>query len=240
MQYIMAPLEEHYDDGFGAVGEAFEEAAAILAKASGGQRIFWNHMPEIFLLRHAIELFLKSGIIIMHRKLKIPYGSEPHSSAKPMLLTSTGTWTSLFRTHAILELYAYWKKLITENKEELTTRTTHKPDMSVPKELDGWIDRLGAADPTSDYFRYPISKNADADKEKSPFKEVPLESLFPSESNEKEKVMALVIKNADDEWVRAFKHDESTHKDVAEAALKAAQELNGFHAMMRIELTSGW
>ena len=48
MQYIMAPLEAHYDDGFGAVGEAFKEGAEILAKESGGRRIFWNHLPELF------------------------------------------------------------------------------------------------------------------------------------------------------------------------------------------------
>lgn len=47
MQYIMALLEEHYDDGFGAVVEAFKEGAATLAKGSGGQRIFWDHLPKV-------------------------------------------------------------------------------------------------------------------------------------------------------------------------------------------------
>jgi hypothetical protein len=240
MQYLMAPLEEHYDDGFGAVGVAFKEAAEVLAEASEGKHIFWNHLPEIFLLRHAIELFLKSGIIIMHRKLQIPYGSEPHTSAKPMLLTSTGNWKSLFGTHSLSDLYAHWKKLITENKGNLTAHTTYKPDMSVPEELDAWIDALGEADPNSDYFRYPISKKAETDKEKSSFKEVPVDSLFPSENKDKESVMALVTKNADGEWVRAFKLDESPQRDIAEAARNAAKVLNDFHAMMRIELTAGW
>jgi hypothetical protein len=242
MQYIMAPLEQHYDDGFGAVGEAFKQAADILAKASGGRRIFWNHLPEVFLLRHAIELFLKSGIIIMHRKLKLPYDSEPPFSKKPLVLTHSGAWKPLFRTHDLSELYAYWKKLITENRERLTEFTKYKPDMSVPKELDDWIEKLGVVDPSSDYFRYPVSRNAEADIEKSPFKEVPLESLFPSETKteNEEKVSALVLKNASGEWVRAFKLDEATHKDISEAASQAARMLGDYHAMMRIELTDGW
>lgn len=74
MQYLMAPLEEHYDDGFGAVGDAFYRAAKALEKENKGLRFAWNHLPQIALYRHAVELFLKSGIIIIHRKLKMPYG----------------------------------------------------------------------------------------------------------------------------------------------------------------------
>ncbi|MGA9886956.1 MAG: hypothetical protein WA690_09150 [Candidatus Acidiferrales bacterium] len=240
MQYIMAPLEAHYDDGFGAVGEAFKEGAEILAKESGGRRIFWNHLPELFPLRHAIELFLKSGIIVMHRKLRISYGSEPASTDKPMFLTRSGDWKSLFKSHDLAELYEYWKKLMTENKAKLTESTKYKPDMSVPKELDDWIEKLGVVDPSSDYFRYPVSRNAKADTDKSPFKEDSMESLFPSEAPNEEKVRALVIKNESGEWVRAFKLDEGTHKDISEAAWEAARMLSNFHAMMRIELTDGW
>lgn len=240
MQYIIAPLEEHYDDGFGAVGEAFKQAAEILAKESEGRRIFWNHLPEVFLLRHAIELFLKSGIIIMHRKLKLSYGPEPFSSDKPLFLTPSGDWKPLFRTHDLSGLYSYWKKLVTENKDRLTEFTKYKPDMRVPKELDEWIEKLGVVDPSSDYFRYPVTRNAKADMEKSPFKEVPLESLFPPEAEKEEKVRALVVENASGEWVRAFKLDEGTHKDISEAAWQAARMLGNFHAMMRIELTDGW
>ena len=240
MQYIMAPLEEHYDDGFGAVGEAFKEAAETLAKESGGKRIFWNHLPELFLLRHAIELFLKSGIIIMHRKLRISYGSEPASTDEPLFLTRSGDWKPLFRSHDLAELYAYWKKLITGNNTKLTDFTKYKPDMSVPKELDDWIGRLGLVDPSSDYFRYPVSRNAVGDVDKSPFKEIPMESLFPAETANDEKVLALVIKNESGEWVRAFKLDGGTHKDISEIAWQAARMLSDFHAMMRIELTDGW
>ncbi|HLZ13012.1 MAG TPA: hypothetical protein VKP58_10520 [Candidatus Acidoferrum sp.] len=239
MHYLMAPLEEHYDSGFGAVADAFHRAAKALEKENIGQRFAWNHLPQICLYRHAVELFLKSGIIIVHRKLKLPYGrGESHSSNKPLFLDPAGIWKSLYKTHDLAELYAYWKKLMVGHKDKLTELTKNKPDMSVPPELDGWIDTLATADPNTDYFRYPISKNPANDKEKSPFKEVPLKGLLQTKEGEYER--ALVIKNSDGEFVRAFKLDDSTDRKVQEAASEAAQMLGNFDAMFRFELTDGW
>ena len=240
MQYLMAPLEEHSDDGFGAVGEAFKAAADTLAKANGEQKLFWNDLPVIFLLRHAAELFLKSGIIVIHRRLKLPYDSEPYKSARPLLLLANGSWKPLFKTHDLTEIYWYWKKLISENKEQLTALSKHTPDMSVPPELDEWIDVLGKADPNSDYFRYPVTRNRTADIEKSPFKEVAVGSLFPEEAKSTEYVRALVLKDKDGNFVRAFKHDESTNKLTEEAAWNAADMLCNFQIMLRVELMDGW
>jgi hypothetical protein len=237
MLWMMMPLEEHYDDGFGAVGDAFRRAAETLNKNNSDGPMLWSHLPEIYLLRHAVELFLKSGIIIMHRKLRLPYDSEPHSSATPMLMTFSGKWRSLFRTHDIPDLYGYWKKLIVEHRQRLEAFGKHGPDMSVPIELDGWIDTLGKADPNSDYFRYPVSKNTQADSEKSAFREVAPEALFPENRNENEYVRALVIENSKGEFVQAFKLDNETQKDIAEAAKNAAEMFSNFHAMMRVELT---
>ena len=39
MLYLMAPLEEHYDGGFGAIGDAFHRAAQTLEKESAGKRM---------------------------------------------------------------------------------------------------------------------------------------------------------------------------------------------------------
>jgi len=239
MAYMMAPLEEHYDDGFGAVGEAFHRAADVIAKDSDGKPIFLEGLPEIFLLRHAIELFLKSGIIIMHRRLRLPYGPQPSDSPKPFLLTASGNWKTLYQTHDLAELYWYWKKILTDHADALTKCMKFSTDIGVPPELDVWIDTLGAVDPNSDYFRYPVSKNRAADKEKSSFKEVAMPDLLPQKLSE-EKVHALVTKDGDGNWVRAFKHDRSTNKEIGEAAHNAAKVLFNFHAMMRFEFTGGW
>jgi hypothetical protein len=237
--YTLAPLERHSDDGFGAVGEAFKAAADKLVKADNSQRMFWSELPVIFLLRHAIELFLKSGIIIMHRRLKLPYDAEGYKTKKPMLLTSAGSWKPLLRTHDILAIYWYWKKLLTENIERLVAESEHGSDMTIPDELDGWIVIVGAVDPSSDYFRYPVTKNENADKAKSSFKEVALDSLFPSEASE-EKVHAMIVEDQDGNVVRAFKHDNSTNRETEVAAWKAADMLSNFHIMLRVELMGGW
>jgi hypothetical protein len=237
MNYMMAPLEAHSDDGFGAVGDAFYHAAQSLAKASDDNPIFFEDLPEIFLVRHASELFLKSGIII-HRRLRLPYGPQPVSSPKPFLLTADGNWKALYRAHDLAELYWYWKKLVIDHKDGLLAITKHKPDMGVPSELDGWIAALGVVDPNSDYFRYPVSKNAVADKEKSPFKEVAT-LVFPSDPDA-ERVRALVVKDKEDNIVQMFAHDSSTNKDLLQTARQAAEMLSNFHAMMRFEFTGGW
>lgn len=77
MYYLLAPLDKHYDRGFGAVANSFMEAADDLQEDAATGATFLNrHLPISFLYRHAIELFLKSGIIILHKRLRIPYGTE--------------------------------------------------------------------------------------------------------------------------------------------------------------------
>jgi hypothetical protein len=77
MNYVLMPLDAHYDSGFGAVAESFREAATTLRKAVPDPA-FFGHLPQSFLFRHSVELFLKSEIIILHRKLRLPYGTHPH------------------------------------------------------------------------------------------------------------------------------------------------------------------
>lgn len=116
---MFAPLAEHYDNGFGAVADAFRDAAIKLREGSDRKPFQWEHLPETYLLRHAIELYLKSGIIIVHRKLQMPYGSDSHASPQPMLLTASGKWEPLHNTHDLVRLFWYWKKVIMENKDRL-------------------------------------------------------------------------------------------------------------------------
>jgi hypothetical protein len=253
--YVLTPLGEHYDDGFGAVGDAFLKAAEALKTINhGDHRLYLSHLPEIYLLRHAVELFLKSGIIILHRRLRLPYDSEPHTSSTPRILASSGKWKSLQQTHDLTELYAYWKKLIAKNETHLLKIMKHAAELSVPAELDEWIKKIAEIDPSSDYFRYPVSKNADADKKKSPFKEVSLGSLAPKEHKAREYPRALIaearkrdeylkalfVEDSQGELAKVFVLDRSANQEVLEAVREAAEMLSTFHFMMRVELTGGW
>jgi hypothetical protein len=66
MKYMLLPLNEHVDDGLGATGEAFEESATLLSSSS--ENISHSHyqIPLCFLYRHAIELYLKSAIVVAY------------------------------------------------------------------------------------------------------------------------------------------------------------------------------
>ena len=84
MLYMLLPLDQHYDSGFGAVADSFKDAADSLNDPTKPSA-FSSHLPVSFLCRHAIELYLKSAIITLHRKFSIPYG-EPPSSNKPSVM----------------------------------------------------------------------------------------------------------------------------------------------------------
>lgn len=122
----------------------------------------------------------------------------------------------------------------------MTFRLRVMEGMNVPPELDRHIGRLGSVDPSGDYLRYPMSKNAGADPKKSPFKKVARADLFPQKRKENEYVKAMILENSKGEVVQTFKYDSATGKDVAEAARQAVEILNNYHAMMRFGLTGGW
>jgi hypothetical protein len=98
MKYILMPLDAHYDSGFGAVAESFREAATTLRKAVPDPA-FFAHLPQSYLFRHSVELFLKSEIIILHRKLRLPYGTHPHDG--PPMVMDGADWKPIHRVHSI-------------------------------------------------------------------------------------------------------------------------------------------
>jgi len=192
MQYLMMPLDEHYDFGFGTTAEAFFGAARLLDEKNQGN-FFFEHLPRNFLLRHAIELFLKSGIVIIHRILKLPYG-DSHFDSKPMVLVDA-KWKPFHQVHSVGYLYGHWKDLIAQNADKLKALCKYKPDWTIPAELDDWITTIEKTDPGSTYYRYPANRDSNEDKMKSPFKETGQNDIFPPDLPEGKKVKAFVIEN---------------------------------------------
>lgn len=106
MHYLMTPLEKHYDCGFGAMANSFMEAADDLQETAKGGVTFLNrHLPISFLYRHAVELFLKSGILILHKRFEIPYGSHGVDGEPQVPLS--GKWRPMYTVHDTAPLYAY-------------------------------------------------------------------------------------------------------------------------------------
>ena len=236
MNYMMMPLDRHYDHGFGATGDAFFEAAKTLEKEAK-PTLFLDALPKGFLLRHALELFLKSAIVVIHRRLKLPYDDQPFNSS-PRVLVGT-QWIPLFRVHSIAKLYAYWRSLVVQHADALVNLTKHKPDLAIPEGLDDAIAFIEKTDPEGTYYRYPANRDPSEDKLKSPFKEVSQEQLFPADLAEGKKITALIMENQDNEFVRAFVLDDTTEKDALAALFKTTEWFSGFHFMTRLELTGG-
>lgn len=239
MNYIMAPLEEHADDGYGAMAEAFLASANVLLAKQDGHQAFLEHLPRNYLLRHAIELYLKSGIVILHRELNIPFGTEP-STAEPMV-PENGKWKPYKHVHSVATLFAQWGKLIESNAEKIRARCKKlKPDLTIPPELRESIATIEQTDQRSTYYRYPTTTEPKGDSGKSPFKEASLEELLERAKSSDKPLKVAIVENAAGEFVRAAALDESTEKEATAALEKAADILDGYHALMRMELTQGW
>lgn len=238
MNYILMPLDAHYDFGFGAVAESFREAAITLRKAVPDPA-FFGHLPQSFLFRHSVELFLKSEIIILHRKLRLPYGTQQHDGS-PMIWGG-GEWKPIHRVHSIGILYEHWKSLINPRLEELKEMTRYKADWTIDAEADKWVRVIESVDPRSTYSRYPSIRDASEDRTKSPFKAATAEELFPENAPQDRRIMALVIENADGEFVRAYMNEKGSEPDKEYmASLECMCEmLFNYHAM-RFELTDGF
>ena len=137
----------------------------------------------------------------------------------------------IHRIHSIGILYEHWKFLINPRLNELKDMSKHKPDWTIVDGADEWVKVIDSVDPRSTYSRYPSIRDAEEDQSKSPFKAATAEELFPENSPEDRKIMALVIENADGEFVRAYMNEKGSEPDKEYmAALEA----------MRFELTSGF
>jgi hypothetical protein len=120
MKYLFMPLNQHFDDGLGATGEAFEESAKLLSSSSNNISHAHFHIPICFLYRHAIELYLKSAIVVLHRALAIPYDKNPHDG--PAFVLVDKKWKRLYQVHSVAELWGHVLYLLRSSKSELERR----------------------------------------------------------------------------------------------------------------------
>jgi len=77
VRYLVSPLETQIDSGHGGVAEIFRMAAQTLETFRRAHPFPYVHLPENFLYRHAVELYLKAMIITVHRARRLNYGQHP-------------------------------------------------------------------------------------------------------------------------------------------------------------------
>ncbi|GBG15712.1 chromosomal replication initiator protein DnaA [Novimethylophilus kurashikiensis] len=229
---LFTPLDKHLDNGFGAVADSFREAADILRTAEGGISPFHGHLPISYLYRHAIELYLKASIIIFHRHLRVPYGKNPYHG-EPYVLVE-GLWKPMYNEHRISPLYNYLKFLLSDNQEYLAENT--RTDWSFPEGFDSLIENVHEIDSSSTYFRYPVTKAGDRDKEKSSAKQTTMEEVIAHAGLKKKPLKTMVVVSALDEVQRVFVHDNESSIELVSRLHEVAETLHGCHTALIGEL----
>jgi hypothetical protein len=237
VNYLLTPLHRHYDYGFGATGEAFKSAADRLLKPVNEEKLLNGHLPINFLLRHAIELFLKSLIIIIHKRLKLPFGNEAFDGI-PKILQDT-SWKPIHKVHSIALLYQYFKSLLVEHK--LALHSVACTDWSdIPPGLNEWILAIEDADSMGTFFRYPDTRDHGDNKDKSAFKERQVQDTLSKMTDGGKYVKAFVVLDDNDNIIDSFEYDDAPLENLQLALKQAAETLSVFHFGMRCELTGGW
>jgi hypothetical protein len=243
MQYLLTPLHAQFDSGFGATANAFKHAADHLDTNPDAMKdnLFNANLPVNFLYRHAIELFLKSAIVIFHRKFQLPYGDTP-ATGEPMVLVD-GKWKP-FRcgVHSPSVLWTYVKQLFAAHAEWLSTHPNAQV-WSLSDDIDKAIQTVEEGDSKSTFFRYPTTNNSAADVPKSAMKEVTesemLDAAKGTSATEGAKGLAFVVQNEAGEFVRGYVFENDQNSELNQALRQLAAALYDLHAAMRWEICGG-
>lgn len=224
------PLDAQPDDGFGVVARSFEDAANHLSTPEANDALsgFHKHLVTNYLYRHAIELYLKSIIVILHRALRLTDNPTP-------LVNVNGKDKPIYRVHGVHTLFIEMRRILSEHEAILSTISETKWS-AVPDNLEAWIETIEIADPSSDAFRYPKSRAPNTDTQKSGFKELQPDEFERRLKSDASKVFGLVIIDEDNNVSSTFAADDSPIATVGDALANAAKMLGGAQFGLMCEL----
>ena len=238
MQYFFIPLHKHIDYGFGATGDAFKEAADKLdseGKTKGS--LFNETLPINYLRRHAIELFIKSAIVIIHRSINLPYG-EVSSDGQPSAKVK-GKWIPFTKIHSIKDLWGYLSNLFKDQKSFFDSISC--VDWSFPDDVEKWVDEIESKDPRSTFFRYPNLKDNEADEIKAVTREGSpadlVERLKNSDKDSKQTIFAY--KNDQGELLGGYYYTGDSLAEFKNILKECVDLFYGLHAALRAEVCGG-
>lgn len=164
VQYLVSPFETQIDSGHGGVAEVFRMAAHNLERFRRANPLPYVQLPENFLYRHAIELYLKAMIITVHRARRLPYGAHPAKGVPHLQVGSK--WKPLHKEHSVANLYSYFKQLAQRSRKMNKALRDCGWDEGT-QNLDLWIGLIDKADDTATLFRYPTTRHSKHDRAKS-------------------------------------------------------------------------
>ena len=238
IEEMMMPLHRHFDSGFHGMGVAFKEGAENLSSVQDeGMALSNGHLPVNFLYRHSVELFLKSMIVTVHRKLRLPTGTGSHT---PYPQVKDGTkWRELTQTHSVKVLLCEFDRLVAENKAGLAQLDAG--DWTSSPELQGWIDTIETYDDRSTFSRYPC-ENSPHEEIKSGFVNVDAATFFLENSARQEGQLGRLMLGLKDDngfIVESFGQQEVPLSDFRDALAKASFFLYGCSCGIHAEVVDG-
>lgn len=170
------PMSDQKDLGFGLMASTFHFAATALAK-DGMFAVGYEYFPICYLLRHSIELYLKSFIIFFHKQYKISFGDLPYDTKEPKYKNQKGEWVPLNKEHDLGKLFNYFVELFKDNRDDIEKDNYSIGWPFLENDFQENIKTISQYDFRSDYFRYPISKDLQKDCKKELVKKSSATSL---------------------------------------------------------------
>lgn len=233
--FMFRPLDAHIDGGLGAIGDAFFQSAQALEKSTSEAKFLHQDLPTNYLYRHAIELFLKSAVVIVHRSLPLDYGTYPSAGAPFVFVRNE--WKPLKQVHSVFDLWNYASDLLRSN---VRLREISRTDWSkVPAGLEEDLRKIESIDPASTFFRYPDFKNPAADREKSDWKRVRADEILERAKPGDPPIKAFLLLDTDDNISSAFVHDTRERSEIHTVFRRAAEHLSSVPLALRMEIAGG-
>lgn len=240
MKYMFTDISTHIDLGFGVTASNFRDTAEFL-NGNYKDSADSGFMPILYLYRHSVELYLKSLITIIHRKLKIPYknGDVPYDSEVPFVKLKANKWREITKCHDIFTLYNYFVDLVESNKGQLNRIATDGNWNIVKTENQQHVNIVKNYDFDSTYFRYPFTKNKNADKKKYSNEMIDV-NYINSEIDSNKPTSFLLVFNGKEDLVEAHKKGKLDLGDLKKAIKELSYYFSGIHVMARMTLCDGF
>tara|TARA_R110001583_G_scaffold194100_1_gene364276 strand:+ start:13058 stop:13756 length:699 start_codon:yes stop_codon:yes gene_type:complete len=229
LNILITPPEIHFDRGLGISAWHFRDAAKVLLESEKSRDLI---SPISYLQRHAIELYLKSLIYILHRKYSIPFG-ENYCLDNPAIFIN-GKWRALSNTHNLADLYKYFKYIFGACLERLPKTT----NWTISNKLEDQINLVSGYDPKSTYFRYPKASSKSQDKKKSTVQAMDLESVIKNlNSSTSGPIKCSVMLDSDENIVATYNLTPEPLENVRKVLSEIIDYLNNLHCAFLGELT---
>lgn len=212
------------------MAEAFRMAAQALEKWRRKAPFPYLHLPENFLYRHAVELYLKAMIITVHRARRLPYGRHSWTGV-PHVEDGAG-WKPLHRVYNVAALYAYVKRVIRRSRKAQAALALQGWAEDLTR-LDAWVKVIEGSDDSSALFRYPTTKNLRQDRLKSSWQPVnPAKALHDAILRRRVGPMSLSPRGP----MKSYRFVRAPQRRLSIALRRAADTLCATHDRLRLGL----